>query len=1224
MEPISVRDIKADGNARIHVGNSSVTHVHHYAEAPEEQPETPPAPFSLIPFSRDPDFIARSEILDQIATHCSQPAGRAALVGLGGVGKSQLAIEYSHQTAEKQNGAWVFWVHAGTRARVEEGFRAIADAVKLPGRHKPKADIPQLLSTWLSYESNGKWLLILDSADDADVFYGAGNGSGQLPLASYLPQSPNGSILLTSRDHSFAARLTGNFKSVIKVGPMKPDEALSFLEKKLGVLSQPAVGAELVSALDCIPLAINQAASYIQARAPRSTIQKYLAEFQESEKKSAKLLAHDAAELRRDGSSSNAIMKTWQISFDHIRSKKPSAADLLAVMSFFDNQSIPEFALNPEKEYDSDCDSDLESNWDSEELANQATMRSLVEAKQRQENSESEDEDDWSSEAGNDFEEDIALLRDYCLISVRESGTYFEMHRLVQLATKKWLVASKRHEEFKQRFITRLGLSVPTPDASNEIQLRDLFTHSQIAIGFSPNKTNLRFWFHLCCAISWYLTYFGQSHEAKAILDKALPAWGARKGEEHYEYLICQVRMANLLVDIDASQVKEAESILLKVLDVQKRVFATDASDTLSTMMWLADNYLQQERFSEAEQLQLYAIEKQTAATGLEHSKTLSYMSSLASTYSHQSRNEEAELLERQVLEISKRVLGPTHHETLARMTYLAAVYSDLSKYEEAAELQLQVLELRPALHEIEDQNSIKAKIHLAEIYDSQSLYERSLPIYEEVVQTLTAKLGEDHEQTLDICLKLASAFKLLGNYEQSEVLMLRVLEKLESRFGLAHEKTSHCVWKLAKLYSFRRRFKESKKLLLGLLSAQKAALEPHDSNLVNTMVVLGTVYECELLTEKSSEINVQVLALCEEKSDLEYLDGLGIWNIMAFAHFNDAKHYLVLAGILERLMNFYTAKYGSNSSFAIESISNLATVKELLELWDEAAELRFQLLQSFESRLGTRNAETLRRMAYLARARKHQGRFGEAKSLQSHIMNVHVEQLGAGHKKSLDAMQELARTLCESGDLMGAELLYRKILPGFEALYARGSFYPAVAAQELAHLVAEQAMIDPSREDEAVKLYQETIEYTGLEHGEDTLDVVRYSREASWKLAKMELYEEAARMAEAAWRGYTRIAGPDNDDTILCIGFLADILDSKGDYVRAMELQGEFAAASQRIYGPQHDNTMRARERYDDWVGELEEHVQEHAEEADHPFETCEACLASKIAQDKRRKSTS
>ena len=126
----------------------------------------------------------------------------------------------------------IFWIHAGTKARVEAGFRAIADAVQLPVQNRPTTDIPQLVYSWLSNEQNGRWLMVVDSADDRDVFYSSNGGTGEdKPLAEYLPQSRNGSILVTTRDKDLARRLTGNHKSVIEVGTMAPSDALLLFEK---------------------------------------------------------------------------------------------------------------------------------------------------------------------------------------------------------------------------------------------------------------------------------------------------------------------------------------------------------------------------------------------------------------------------------------------------------------------------------------------------------------------------------------------------------------------------------------------------------------------------------------------------------------------------------------------------------------------------------------------------------------------------------------------------------------------------------------------------------------------------------------------------------------------------------------------------------------------------------------------------------------------------------
>jgi hypothetical protein len=65
----------------------------------------------------------------------------------------------------------VFWVHASSQARFEEGYKKIADRVKLQGWDEPKANILQLVSSWLSDKSNGRWVMIVDNADEAGVFF---------------------------------------------------------------------------------------------------------------------------------------------------------------------------------------------------------------------------------------------------------------------------------------------------------------------------------------------------------------------------------------------------------------------------------------------------------------------------------------------------------------------------------------------------------------------------------------------------------------------------------------------------------------------------------------------------------------------------------------------------------------------------------------------------------------------------------------------------------------------------------------------------------------------------------------------------------------------------------------------------------------------------------------------------------------------------------------------
>ncbi|KAK4167169.1 hypothetical protein QBC43DRAFT_312284, partial [Cladorrhinum sp. PSN259] len=85
-------------------------------------------------------------------------------------------------------------------------------------RNQPKANIPQLVYGWLSNEQNGRWIMILDSADDYDVFYAPASSGicNEHLIANFLPQSRNGSIVITTRNKHLARRLTGRPQNTLQ------------------------------------------------------------------------------------------------------------------------------------------------------------------------------------------------------------------------------------------------------------------------------------------------------------------------------------------------------------------------------------------------------------------------------------------------------------------------------------------------------------------------------------------------------------------------------------------------------------------------------------------------------------------------------------------------------------------------------------------------------------------------------------------------------------------------------------------------------------------------------------------------------------------------------------------------------------------------------------------------------------------------------------------------
>ena len=148
-----------------------------------------------------------------------------------------------------------------------------------------KDDVLDLVRRWLANDRNGPWLLIVDNADETECFFDDHVGLAQPEskekrgaVAGFVPKTGNGTVLFTSRNRKLAVRLVGEDQRAIKIDVMSEEEALNLLETKLTRIQKEECEqrAELCKALDRFPLAISQAAAYInEMREPRP-IPRYL------------------------------------------------------------------------------------------------------------------------------------------------------------------------------------------------------------------------------------------------------------------------------------------------------------------------------------------------------------------------------------------------------------------------------------------------------------------------------------------------------------------------------------------------------------------------------------------------------------------------------------------------------------------------------------------------------------------------------------------------------------------------------------------------------------------------------------------------------------------------------------------------------------------------------------------------------------------------------------
>ncbi|KAL2053415.1 hypothetical protein ABVK25_006409 [Lepraria finkii] len=267
-----------------------------------------------------------------------------------------------------------------------------------------------------------------------------------------------------------------------------------------------------------MPLAIVQAAAYISQRALRCSVQRYLEDFRKSDRKKTSLLNYEGGQLRRDWQAQNSILITWQISFEYIHETWLSAANLLSLMSFFDRQGIPE-ALVRKRARNGHGSQEERDEYDGRE--------------------EEEDNEDTASECSEDdgFEDDVQTLRDYSFLSVSTDGT-FEMHALVQLATRKWLEANGKLEQWKQCYIKNLSAEFPTGEYENWTYCQVLFPYVKSAATQRPKGNgSLREWASLIHSAARYMVRKEIIVEAVDLSEMALKARKKIFGQEYEETL---------------------------------------------------------------------------------------------------------------------------------------------------------------------------------------------------------------------------------------------------------------------------------------------------------------------------------------------------------------------------------------------------------------------------------------------------------------------------------------------------------------------------------------------------------------------------------------------------------------------------------------------------------------------------------------------------------------
>ena len=569
---------------------------------------------------------------------------RFAICGLGGCGKTALALEYAYRVRAKRPNCAVFWAPAITRESFEKVYLDIGILLQIPGIEEGDADVKRLVRTRLSDEEFGEWLLIVDNADDEDVlFRAAGDGTSTSRLVDCLPHSRRGSVLFTTRSRIAAVRQAES--NILDLGVLTREEAKVLLQKQLVPIRQltdDRAVDEFLELMAHLALAIVQAVAYMNANS--TDISKYVDLYKETEESTKDLLGRRFEDSSRYVETNEPVARTWFISFEQIRKKDSLAAEYMSFMGCVARENIPRSLLPPGS-------SNLRQNDAIGTLAAYAFVT------KRQQSGQSNRGEVGDEEA-------------------------LDVHRLVHLTIQDWLKLHGLWIPCVVRAAERLEKAIPFGGHENRKTWTAYLPHA-IHTASIPALFDSQVQDALLDKIGQCQHSLGDYKTAISTYERILSQRKRKWGMEH-RVTLCSMNIVASVLSVQGQYV-EAEKMHRETLALREKVLGTEHPNTLLSMNSVAFVLGRQGQYAEAEKMLRETLALQEKILGKEHPDTLLSMSIVAVLLSEQSQHAEAEKICRETLALREKVLGREHPLTLVSVKDLARILRAWGKHVEAA-----------------------------------------------------------------------------------------------------------------------------------------------------------------------------------------------------------------------------------------------------------------------------------------------------------------------------------------------------------------------------------------------------------------------------------------------------------------------------------------------------------------------------------------------------------
>ena len=732
-----------------------------------EPPVQLPQPVWNMPFHRNPFFTGRRKLLETLHENfTSAKKQRQAISGLSGSGKTQIAVEYAYRYRNEYT--CILWMNAADANALASDFAIAANLLHLPQRTIQNQELTiAAVKQWL--HDHPGWLLILDDVEDIDM------------VSKFLPTGDGGHILITT-----GAQAVGPNFNLIRIEPIDKDEGILLLLRRAKLLEpdasldaaseqDKAQAAQIVEAMDGLPLALDQAAAYIEET--KCSLTDYYNLYQ---KNSLELLQRRSS-LQADHP--EPVASSFLLSFAEVQRASDAAADLLRLTAFLAHDDIPEELITKgassfEPPLRTIATNPLELDRAFEALgrysllardldAKMMRIHRLVQAVLRDQMSR-EEQQGWARQA-------VLAVNQAFPAEVKEATWEICEQYLPHALVCQQLIAQYHFKtQEAANLLYRTGAYL-----FDHLQLEQAETLYNDAISIQeeilePDHPDLA---RSLNGLALLYVAQGRDTDAEPLYKRALAIRKA-SGSSPREVAQSLHNLAGLY--FSQGRYSEAEALYKQALDIHLQQPDGGQAEAVNEYISLADTYRFWQKYPLARQYYETALDILEDTVGTEHSSFVTTRNNLAALYEEQGQYDRAESLYKETLATYQKAPKPDYPNIASTLNNLARVYQKQNKYDEAMDYYQQAQSIYEQDQESDRFYWTTILNNRALLYQELRQYDKAEASYQEAI-ALSKLLLPDDPKLVDILDNLTALYEEQGHYNKAEANYKEALRILDS-----------------------------------------------------------------------------------------------------------------------------------------------------------------------------------------------------------------------------------------------------------------------------------------------------------------------------------------------------------------------------------------------------------------------------------------------------------